>query len=169
MKLNLGCGDRYVPGWVNVDWPGSPHPRDVTADLTRELPWGLCTIAAAYAGHLLEHLTPGACLALLERLLPCMVPGGDIMIVGPDIDRAEAMIEAGTFQPTHTLQELKYGGHRWHGDAHLWDCNTPAVMGLLTKAGWADVTDVGITRVEQHWPVADRLPLWQLAVRGTAP
>ena len=52
MKINLGCGDRYEAGWVNVDHAAMPHPKDATVDLTGDLPWGLGTVEMVYAGHI---------------------------------------------------------------------------------------------------------------------
>lgn len=171
MRVNLGCGDRYADGWVNVDHAGSPHPKDQVVDLASvatgdPLPWSAGSVTHVYAGHVLEHLPVAACLDLLELLLPCMVPGGEIMVVGPDVTKAEAMIKAGTFDFRwgHTLESLRFGGHRWLGDEHRWDCTTGMVEHMLTSAGWADVTDVGIEHVPAMWPVADRAPLWQCAV-----
>lgn len=160
MRLNLGCGDRYAPGWHNVDHVGSPYPRDETVDLRRDLPW--TAITHVYAGHLLEHLYVGQCLRLLERLRGCMAPGGELMVVGPDLVLAEAMRAAGTLDVT--IESLTDGGHRWVGDEHRWHCTGDDVAEMLRVTGWADVTSVGIGAVAPMWPVADRGPQWQCAV-----
>jgi predicted SAM-dependent methyltransferase len=166
MRLNLGCGDRYAEGWTNVDHAGSPHRKDQTVDLTGELPWEPGTVELAYAGHVLEHLTVETCDLLLRRLLPCMMPAGILLVVGPDLDRAEAMVNGGTFdfRYGHTLDSLRHGGHRWPGDEHRWASTAPATVDLLTGAGWSEVTDIGIGAVGPTWPVADRAPLWQFAI-----
>jgi hypothetical protein len=166
MKLNLGCGDRYAPEWTNVDFE-SPHPKDETVDLTGPLPWAAGSVTHVYAGHVLEHLTVPQCRDLLAGLLPCMDPaGGLLMIVGPDIPLAERMIADGTFDFTyHNLDSLRYGAGRWAGDVHQWECSAGAVAELCRDAGWHPVTDLGIRLVDQTWPVADREPQWQFAVR----
>jgi len=167
VKLNLGCGDRYAADWVNVDF-GSPHRKDQEVDLTGQLPWEPGSVTHAYLGHVLEHLTVDQCAELLTRLLPCMDPVGALMmIVGPDVPLAERMIADGTFDFTyHNLDSLKYGAGRWSGDVHLWECSGAAVAQLCRDAGWPIVTEVGITSVDQTWPVADRTPQWQFAVRA---
>lgn len=160
MKLNLGCGDRYAPGWHNVDHAGSPHRRDETVDLRGELPW--TGVTHAYAGHLLEHLYVGQALKLLRRLRGCMADGGQLMVVGPDVLLAEAMAIAGTLDVT--MASLTDGGHRWVGDEHRWHCTTACVEEMLTATGWREITRVGIGNVPDVWPVADRGPKWQCAV-----
>lgn len=163
-KLNLGCGDRYVDGWVNVDF-ASPHSMDQRVDLTGELPWPEGSISHVYAGHLLEHLTPDQCSALAERLLVCMEPiGGVLVAVGPDIDVAERMIADGTFDHSWgTLDMLKHGAGRWAGDVHQWETTGPKVAAIFGAAGWPIVHHFGIAQLEGAWPVADRNQLWQYA------
>jgi hypothetical protein len=168
VKVNLGCGDRYAEGgWWNVDHAGSPHRKDETVDLRGDLPWSTSSITHVYAGHVLEHLTLDACHRLLAQLLHRMVPGGQIMVVGPDLFRAQAMAEAGTLDVT--MDSLRYGADRWDGDRHLWECNPEIIIALLIDAGWTGIVEVGIENVPDFWPVADRRPLWQCAVSASRP
>jgi predicted SAM-dependent methyltransferase len=158
--LNLGCGDRCAPGWHNVDHAGSPHHRDETVDLRGDLPW--TGVTHAYAGHLLEHLYVGQCLKLLRRLLGCMAPDGELMVVGPDLLLAQQMAALGTLDVT--MQSLTDGGCRWPGDEHRWHCTSLDVEEMLRVTGWREITRVGINGVPGVWPVADRRPQWQCAV-----
>lgn len=161
MRLNLGCGDRYVHGWHNVDFAGSPHQKDEEFDLrTSSLPW--TGVELAYVGHLLEHLYVDEVIVLLQALRGCMAEGGELMVVGPDIILAEGLAAAGTLDVT--MDSLTNGGHRWHGDEHRWHCTTWAVEALLRVTCWSEVQRVGIQNVDPKWPVADRGPQWQCAV-----
>jgi len=176
VRLNLGCGDRYAEGWHNVDWAGCPHRVDETVDLTGELPWSPGSVTHMYAGHLFEHLTRDQCAALCALLLAVAGRRGCLlMAVGPDVDAARAMIADGTFDYTyHSLETITDGGHRWPGDDHLWQTTGPAVADMLRGAGWPVVTDLGgmpgLAGLAggDAWPVADREPLWQYAVRAYA-
>ena len=166
MKLNLGCADHYIDGWVNVDWAGSPHRKDATLDLAHDpLPWKVGAVVDTYAGHVLEHLELDAARRLLRALHDCTADGGHIMVVGPDVDLAEKMIKRGTFDfRYHTLESIMYGDDRWPGTKHRWLCTAPLVMDLLADAGWSSIENVGIENVAQYWPVIDRTQLWQCAV-----
>jgi predicted SAM-dependent methyltransferase len=159
--LNLGCGDRYAPGWWNVDH-GCPLRKDEDVDLDGPLPWAPGLVDLVYMGHLLEHLTLGQGLRLLERLLPCMTETGVLMVVGPDVPKARAMARAGTLDVT--LDELRLGAHRWPGDEHQWECDPSKVMEMLIDADWQEVTGLPIGKVPDMWPVADRGPAWQFAI-----
>jgi len=156
----LGNGEGYARDWVNVDHESCPFKHDETVDLNGPLPWPAQSITHVYAGHILEHLAPERCETLLAELLPLMVPGGQIMVVGPDVELV-ARYGHGT---AHTMEEILHGSKRWPGDEHQWKCTTELVMKLLADAGWHDVTDVGIEHVPIGWPVMDRTVRWQLAV-----
>lgn len=161
MKLNLGCGDRYAPGWHNVDRADCPHRKDEAVDLRDFLPW--TGVTRVYAGHVLEHLRIGDALVLLERLRRCMAPGGELMVVGPDVVAAEAMIFGGQDIGV-TLESLKYGASRWPGDEHRWECAEMDIHQMLRVTGWELGQRMTINDVPAMWPVADRGPQWQCAV-----
>lgn len=162
MLVNLGCGDRYVPGWLNVDHDGSPHQKDLALDITKKLPWKSDEILHVYMGHVLEHITQAQAKSLLRRLRPLVQSIGQILIVGPDIEVAQSMETAGTLEVP--LDSLRFGGHRWDGDDHKWECTAARIIAILKDTGWKDIQDVGINSADPFWPVADRAPQWQFAI-----
>lgn len=169
MKINLGCGDRYAPDWINVDLPGMPHRKDLAVDLTGPLPWQAGTLESVYCGHVLEHLPLQEARDLLARLLPLMVPRGPIMVVGPDVDRARELLPDGISDEFGaTFQSVRCGAGRWAGDEHLWDCTSDQLEMMLHVAGWAKVTPVSLEEAALLWPVADPRPRWQCAVGALA-
>lgn len=162
MRVNFGCGDRYAPGWTNLDLPTMPHRRDMTIDLRGPLPW-VGSIARAYVGHFIEHLYVDEVIVFLMRLRKAMRPDGEVMVVGPDVIRAEGLVAAGV--PLEVpFDAIRLGADRWGGDTHHWDCHEWAVRRLLLVTGWSNVTGVGIENVPDDWPVAVRGPRWQCAV-----
>lgn len=163
MLVNLGCGDRYAPNWTNVDHAGSPHRKDLTLDLVDDpMPWGPATVLHIYMGHVLEHLPYERCFDLLTHLRAAVRPEGQVMVVGPDVEVAQRMAEAGALDVT--LDSLRYGADRWPGDEHLWECTAAKVVTLFEETGWVDIQNVGIANVAAFWPVADRRPQWQCAI-----
>lgn len=83
--LNIGCGSRFHPDWINADLT-SRHPRVIPCDLT----WGLCfrsaSLDAVYASHVLEHLDRDKAPALLEECRRVLRPGGVLRIAVPDFE-----------------------------------------------------------------------------------
>jgi hypothetical protein len=165
VRLNLGCGDWYSPDWTNVDF-GTTYRVDERVDLTRDLPAHWHDVTHVYAGHVLEHLHVGDALDLLEELRLRMAPFGQIMVVGPDIDIALQMKDAGTLDIP--MESLLYGAARWPGDEHQWACTAGDLVAMLDHTGWGEATPMKIDDVPAEWPVAVRGPQWQCAVSAVA-
>lgn len=53
MKLNLGCSDRHIVGYVNVDLV---PPCDQVADLAEKWPWADSSIESVAALDVIEHI-----------------------------------------------------------------------------------------------------------------
>lgn len=168
MRLNLGCGDRYVEGWTNIDFQ-SPHRLDERVDLTGPLPqhW-IGKVTHVYAGHLFEHLTRDECRWLGLRVLKAVHADGCVFVaVGPDVKLAEQMAVEGRLNTGHTLDEIRHGGGRWPGDKHQWETTGSAVGTILAEVGWPVVHQIRpFSALEPGWPVADPAPQWQYAVRA---
>jgi len=98
MKLNLGCSDRFRPGYLNVD-KFRPHGvvngdefRQV--DLVKLWPWPDSSIEEVVADDIIEHL-PDKILTMNE-IHRVLVPGGKAHIFVPTTDGRGAWQD-----PTH--------------------------------------------------------------------
>lgn len=81
MKLNLGCSDRHVPGFLNVD---IAPPADVVADLSRPWPWADGSIAEIKAHDIIEHLPDK--IQTMNEAWRVLAPGGTFDVVVPTTD-----------------------------------------------------------------------------------
>lgn len=79
MKLNLGCMDSYIDGWVNLD---IVEPADVLHDLT-VTPWPFDddTVEHIAAFDILEHMPDFA--QFMNECHRILEPGGKLEIVVP--------------------------------------------------------------------------------------
>lgn len=85
-KLNLGCGYRFHPDWINLDLvPADPQVQQ--HDLLAGIPFGNESVSAVYHSHLLEHLNPTDGRRLIEECFRVLLPGGILRIVVPDLER----------------------------------------------------------------------------------
>lgn len=91
LRLNLGCSDSHVKGWLNVDLAA---PADVVADLSRPWPWVDSSVSQVMAWDIFEHLPDK--LATMNECHRVLMPGGRLDLFVPTTDGR------GAFQdPTH--------------------------------------------------------------------
>lgn len=162
MKLNVGCGEFRQDGWVNIDVVrnGAVQP-DIIAGACA-LPYFGETFDRVYLGHVLEHLTKDDAVRALREARRVLVPGGQLCVVGPDIDRALRFFP----HDDQLHREIRTGAGRWPGDAHLWDSTGDETAQLAIRSGWAHVEPCSIQRVPSGWPVVSRVD-WQFALLAT--
>lgn len=84
-KLHLGCGDRRLDGWLNVDGQATAAAdRVVNVYDMWSLPRDHFTWA--YASHLIEHLYPDKLPDFLRSVRSLLVPGGRLTIATTDFE-----------------------------------------------------------------------------------
>ncbi|MGE0715328.1 MAG: hypothetical protein AB7P02_07800 [Alphaproteobacteria bacterium] len=108
MKLNLGCGNRKLAGYLNVD--SSPHcSPDRLVDL-EALPWPFETSSAEeiVLRHVLEHLggTSAAYLGIMGELYRVCRPGALVKITVPHPRHDDFLTDPTHVRPV-TLQGLE--------------------------------------------------------------
>jgi predicted SAM-dependent methyltransferase len=84
--LNLGCGNRFHPAWINVDFDA----RDASVlshDLRRGVPFAGEHFDVVYHSHLLEHFPRQAAPSFLSETYRVLKPGGMTRIAVPDLEQ----------------------------------------------------------------------------------
>lgn len=81
-KIHLGCGERKLKSWLNVDL----YTGDIYLDLNRKLPFENNSIDYIYSHHLLEHLKQQSAIDFLKELYRICRSGAKIRLVTPDLD-----------------------------------------------------------------------------------
>ena len=84
--LNLGCGHRFHPAWVNVDIvPATP---EVTRwDVVRGIPFPDQHFDVVYHSHMIEHLRRSDVPGFLRECHRALKPGGIMRVATPDLER----------------------------------------------------------------------------------
>lgn len=159
MKLNVGCGNHYAPGWTNTDITkedGGPQPDVVCSVL--DLPFEDDSVDRIYAGHVLEHLSLDDVPKALAEFRRVLAEDGELMLVGPDLTRAEKYFP-------EEVEPIRYGAGRWAGDVHLWESREDTMAEILADNGWDVKIYADITHVPNRWPVTSRIG-WQFAMKA---
>lgn len=83
LRLHLGCGNKIVPGFINVDKLHLPGV-DVQWDLNNlPWPWEDASVCEIIANHVVEHLSCGL-VAFMDEAWRLLMPGGTLYIEVPD-------------------------------------------------------------------------------------
>ena len=100
MKLHLGAGWRFLPGWKHLDITFYPHVDYLgsVADLSR---FSADSIEEIYASHLLEYFSHEEALQVLKEWQRVLVPGGRVWVAVPNF---ESLIEI--YQRTKDLKAI---------------------------------------------------------------
>lgn len=84
--LNIGCGSRFHPDWVNVDlFPSSPKVRAMDIGKGLEFPDG--SFDVVYHSHVLEHVPAERASALLGECGRVLAKNGVMRVVVPDLEQ----------------------------------------------------------------------------------
>jgi SAM-dependent methyltransferase len=83
--LNLGCGSRFRPDWVNVDFVADSK-YVIKHDLLSTLPFGDNSFDVVYSSHVLEHFSPVNAERFLSECYRVMKDGGILRVVVPDLE-----------------------------------------------------------------------------------
>lgn len=93
MKLHLGCGQRYLEGYHNIDYPTSKHTvlkrlrADQYADI-RTLKYPKSTVDEIRLHHVFEHFPRPVACGLLVSWRSWLKEKGILRIEVPDFDRS---------------------------------------------------------------------------------
>jgi predicted SAM-dependent methyltransferase len=145
LKINLGSGNKPLPGFVNVDaLPDAPDV-DVVADISERIPLDDGCAELVYASHLLEHFPHAKTLDMLREWRRLLQPGGRLMIAVPNLDViARVLVERrGWFTPPNSpWVGVIYGGQKDQWDFHKAGFTPAWLSYLLTEAGFGSVHQV---------------------------
>lgn len=125
-KLHIGCGEVYLPRWINIDNESSKA--DLRHDLTKPLPYADGSVDFIYSEHFIEHLTPEEGEFFLREARRVLQKDGVMRIATPDLDhivfkyffrwKNQAWITDYGYSHLKTRAEMmnvvfRHWGHRW--------------------------------------------------------
>jgi predicted SAM-dependent methyltransferase len=83
--LNVGCGKKYNPNWVNVDMVAD-GPDVLQRNLIKGIPFPDNSFEVVYHSQVLEHIPKEAAPFFISECYRVLKPGGVLRIVCPDLE-----------------------------------------------------------------------------------
>ena len=103
LKLHLGCYNRYLPGYINVD-VRSDTAADLIDDFRYLTKFDDESVDAIYVCHALEHVSFKESIEVLQTWYRKMKPGGIVYISVPDImASAKWLVKTGNLSAVRTM------------------------------------------------------------------
>lgn len=83
--LNIGCGNKTHPDWINADF--NPNRPDIlNIDIKKKLPFEDSSLKVVYHSQVLEHLTKEEGAFFINECYRILEPGGILRVVVPDLE-----------------------------------------------------------------------------------
>lgn len=149
MKLNLGCGDKILPGYVNVDVVESRRGNkpDVICDLRKLVTFGDNSADEVLSVHVVEHFWRWEVLDILKEWIRVLKPGGRMILECPNLISACQELLRNTEQASGPGPEgqrtmwVFYGDPSWKDPymVHRWAYTPSSLASLMQEAGLVDI------------------------------
>lgn len=137
MKLHLGCGPRYIPGFKHIDIIEHPHIDLVTSiDDLSMIEANSCDLV--YACHVLEHFKRRTVNRVLEEWNRVLKPGGILRLALPDFEACAKLYVAGK-ATLHEVTGPIVGGQTYLYNFHYSIFDFASLKIMLEETGYTDV------------------------------
>jgi len=145
--LNIGCGSRPLPGWINLD-AARGEQIDVVWDLRRGLPFPDESCAAIFGEHVIEHIPKAGAELLLRECRRVLQPGGVLRLSTPDagkflrayVNNREFLTDPRFPDSADTPMDRVNMMMREYGQ-HLWVYDIESICRALKQAGFSSTSE----------------------------
>lgn len=153
-KLHLGCGERHLDDYINIDSRSTPAV-DLLFDVSK-LPYEDNSIETIESYHVLEHFpvclwhnaqpfSDGAYSSIVSILAEwnrVMKPDAKLVIEVPDFDAIAAEYVKADEARKEELLTVIFGAYRANDDRdiHRWGVNKRRLTYVLEKANFREIT-----------------------------
>ena len=138
IKLHLGCGNKQLPGFVNIDITHSPAV-DRICDISRLTIFEDASVDMIYACHVLEHFGRHEFLGVLKEWHRVLRLGGLLRLAVPDFAACASIYQDKGIDDIQLITGLMVGGQRNEYDYHKMIFDQQSLTKHLTNMGFGQV------------------------------
>lgn len=139
MKLNLGCGDNKIPGYINIDGERKVKP-DVVLDFRlKPLPYKDNSAEEVLLFHCIEHIQKLLHHKVLLEVQRVLKPDGLFYISYPDFWECAQRWKNNTGGQRRFWEATLYGRQLYKGDYHVCAMDRDELTALLYECGFKNV------------------------------
>lgn len=135
-KVHLGCGTVRLAGWLNVDLNNSSSV-DLNENIL-DIQFGSGTVQEIYACHVIEHLEPAQCSALLASCYRWLAVGGKLWLAVPDFNAIVSHYLE--IKDISVLRGLLLGGGKDAYDIHRNVFDFCSLQNVLRDVGYVNIS-----------------------------
>lgn len=138
MRLHLGCGQRFIPGFYHIDLAEGPHIDRVgkVEDLSF---LASDSVEMIYASHVLEHFGRHVYRDVLVEWHRVLRPDGVLRIAVPDFGQCAHLYCEGRLVKLNEIVGLICGGQRDANDYHKMIFDETSLTDELRSIGFREV------------------------------
>jgi len=136
MKLHIGCGKKYLPGFKHVDVIAFDHV-DYVCDARNLEMIENDSVSEIYACHVLEHVERDEVINVLREWARVLKSGGLLRLAIPDF--AAITSEYVENKDLMNMQGLLYGGQTYDYNYHHVAFDFGMIEEMLNEAGFHNV------------------------------
>ena len=136
MKLHLGCGKRYIPGFIHIDLADYPHI-DYKNDVSDLSMFEDNFVDLIYACHVLEHFKRHEIERVLTEWYRVLKIGGILRVAVPDFAAIVRVYKK--YKDMELIMGLLYGGQDYEYNFHHVTFDFKYLEKLLTKVGFKNI------------------------------
>lgn len=155
LKLHLGCREKKIHGYINVDIRAEVNP-DVVDDALTLSKFKDNSVSVIYACHMLEHVPRKDYFKTLKRWYKVLKPGGILRVSVPDLEALSQYLvyNFGNADVVIQTQNLIFGAQQHAYDVHYQGFTEDSLGNDLFAVGFNNIHRYD-WRMTEHFYIDD--------------
>jgi predicted SAM-dependent methyltransferase len=134
--LHIGCGDRYIPGFIHIDVRKLPHVNYVASADKLDM-FENDSVDLVYSCHVLEHFRRDQIEDVLKEWYRVLKAGGTLRIAVPDFESVVKVYKK--YKDMELTMGLLYGGQDYPENTHFVAFDFSYLKKRLTEVGFKNI------------------------------